>query len=106
MKKKIEYIKTPTKFDYDAHVKNSYYGTTVSEAIPPQRNSTIASEIQTGLDRVNQTRIPMIEHEQKQTEAEIRAEDFSSKYLFPNCILLIDEYIVHHQQLKWFYFLP
>lgn len=81
MKKKIEYIKTPTKFDYDAHVKNSYYGTTVSEAIPPQRNSTIASEIQTGLDRANQTRIPMIEHEQKQTEAEIRAEDFSSKYL-------------------------
>ncbi len=80
MKKKIEYIKTPAKFDYDATIKNSYYGTSVSEAIPPVRNlyEETSSEDNAVLGRNNE--IPMFEHESRVTEAEIHAEDFSEKY--------------------------
>ncbi len=74
MKKKIEYIKTPAKLDFDATIKNSYYGTSVSEAIPPVKNlsnQTTQSEI---------AEIPMYEHEGKLTEAEMHAESFLERY--------------------------
>ena len=78
MKKKIEYIKTPAKFDYDATIKNSYYGTSVSEAIPPVKNEE--KEEKSDFKIPTSSEIPMFEHESRATEAEIHAEDFSEKY--------------------------
>ncbi len=78
MKKKIEYIKTPAKFDYDATIKNSYYGTSVSEAIPPVKNEE--KEEKSDFKIPASSEIPMFEHESRATEAEIHAEDFSEKY--------------------------
>ena len=78
MKKKIEYIKTPAKFDYDATIKNSYYGTSISTPIEPNR---VVEEGNSNLQpSTPSVEIPMYEHESKASEAEIHAEDFSERY--------------------------
>ena len=79
MKKKIEYIKTPAKFDYDARIKNGYYGTSVSEAIPPVKNEEQVNSEEQVVSSIS-AEIPMYEHESRVSEAEIHAEDFSEKY--------------------------
>lgn len=77
MKKKIEYIKTPAKFDYDLAIKNSYYGTKVSEEIPAVKEVPKAEEVK---GEPKPSEIPMYEHDSKESEAEIHAEDFTEKY--------------------------
>ena len=77
MKKKIEYIKTPAKFDYDLAIKNSYYGTKVSEEIPAVKEVPKVEEVK---EEQKPSEIPMYEHDSKESEAEIHAEDFTEKY--------------------------
>ncbi len=79
MKKKIEYIKTPAKFDYDSTIKNSYYGTSISTPIEPSRANEENSVAKSILSKPS-VEIPMYEHESKVSEAEIKAEDFSERY--------------------------
>ena len=79
MNKNIEYIKTPAKFDYDSSIKNSYYGTSISEPIEPSRTSEETNTAKSILSNPS-VEIPMYEHESKVSEAEVKAEDFSERY--------------------------
>ncbi len=82
MKRKLEYIKTPTTFDVEGKSQNLYYGTTVSEPIakPAEATPTVSTPPSTPVVSEKPKEIPMYEHEQNVSETEQRAQNFSTKY--------------------------